>query len=74
MISNIIRKLNSYLSIWCKKNKPINTIKDSIIKKYIINNIRKNKIIKKNLKKTHNIFGHRYWPFHNKLKRFWNLP
>ena len=57
MISNIVRKLNSYLSFWCKSNKAINASKDALIKKYIKDNIRKNKIIKTNLKKTHNTFN-----------------
>ena len=72
MISNIIRKLNSYLSIWCKKNKPLNTIKDSIIKKYIKDNIGKNKIIRKNLKKTHNIFNRKLYSLlqRNDIKNF----
>ena len=57
MISNIIRRLNSYLSFWIKSNKPINQYKDKLIKKYIQKNISQNKIIKKNLKETHNIFN-----------------
>ena len=35
MISNIIRKLNSYLSFWCKDNESINEQKDKLIKNYI---------------------------------------
>ena len=57
MISNIVRKLNSYLSFWCKSNKKINTSKDALIKKYIKDKIKRNKIIETNLKKTHNIFN-----------------
>ena len=57
MISDIIRKLNSYLSFWTKSNEPINQNKDKVIKKYIQKNILQNKIIKKNLKETHNIFN-----------------
>ena len=57
MISNIVRKLNSYLSFWCKSNKTINTSKDALIKKYIKDKIKRNKIIETNLKKTHNIFN-----------------
>ena len=34
MISDIVRKLNSYLSFWIKDNKPIK-FKDKLIKKYI---------------------------------------
>ena len=57
MISEIIRKLNSYLSFWCTNNEPINNRKDTLIKEYIKKNILQNKIIKKNLKETHNIFN-----------------
>lgn len=57
MIENIIRKLNTNLSFWCKKNKKINTNKDLIIRKYIQNNLLTNQIIKKNLKETHNLFN-----------------
>ena len=57
MISDIIRKLNSYLSFWSKNNEPINNRKDTLIKEYIKKNISQNKIIKKNLKETHNIFN-----------------
>ena len=35
MISDILRKLNSYLSFWIKNNKPINQNKDTLIRKYI---------------------------------------
>ena len=35
MISDILRKLNSYLSFWIKNNKPINQNKDTLIQKYI---------------------------------------
>ena len=35
MISDIIRKLNSYLSFWIWDNKPVNRSKDKLIKKYI---------------------------------------
>jgi hypothetical protein len=57
MISDIIRKLNSYLSFWTKSNKKINQNKDRLIKRYIQTNILQSKIIKKNLKETHNIFN-----------------
>ena len=57
MISDIVRKLNSYLSFWIRDNKPVNHNKDKLIKKYIQKNISLNKLIKKNLKKTHNIFN-----------------
>ena len=57
MIENIIRKLNTNLSFWCKKNKKINTNKDLIIREYIQNNLLTNQIIKKNLKETHNLFN-----------------
>ena len=57
MISDIVRKLNSYLSFWIRDNKPVNHNKDKLIKKYIQKNISLNKIIKRNLKKTHNIFN-----------------
>ena len=57
MISNIVRKLNSYLSFWCKSNETINASKDALIKKYIKEKIKQNKIIKTNLKETHNIFN-----------------
>jgi putative sugar O-methyltransferase len=61
MISNIVRKLNSYLSFWIKNNKPINQNKDRLIKKYIQKNLSQNKIIKKNLKETHNIFNEKLY-------------
>ena len=57
MISDITRKLNSYLSFWCKNNDPINNQKDVLIKKYIKQKISHNKINQKNLKKTHDIFN-----------------
>ena len=61
MISDIVRKLNGYLSFWIKDNEPINHNKDKLIKKYIQKNISLNKIIKKNLKKTHNIFNQKLY-------------
>tara|TARA_B100000795_G_scaffold15888_1_gene10675 strand:- start:3277 stop:4218 length:942 start_codon:yes stop_codon:yes gene_type:complete len=61
MISDIIRKLNSYLSFWTKSNKITNQNKDRLIKKYIQKNIFQNKINKKNLKQTHNIFNKRLY-------------
>ena len=61
MISDIIRKLNSYLSFWTKNNKITNQNKDRLIKKYIQKNIFQNKINKKNLKQTHNIFNKRLY-------------
>jgi len=61
MITNIIRKLNSFLSFWCKENKPINLAKDILIKKYIKKKILKNKIVKKNLKETHSIFNNKLY-------------
>ena len=61
MISDIIRKLNSYLSFWIWDNKPVNRSKDKLIKKYIQKNISLNKIIKKNLKETHNIFNEKLY-------------
>ena len=61
MISDIARKLNSYLSFWIKDNEPVNYNKDKLIKKYIQKNISLNKIIKKNLKKTHNIFNQKLY-------------
>ena len=61
MISDIIRKLNSYLSFWIRDNKPVNRSKDKLIKKYIQKNISLNKIIKKNLKETHNIFNEKLY-------------
>ena len=61
MISDIVRKLNGYLSFWIKDNEPINPNKDRLIKKYIQKNISLNKIIKKNLKKTHNIFNQKLY-------------
>ena len=61
MIENIIRKLNANLSFWCKKNKSINNSKDILIRKYIQNNLLTNKIIKKNLKETHNVFNKRLY-------------
>ena len=57
MISDILRKLNSYLSFWIKNNKPINQNKDTLIRKYIQKKISENRIINKNLKETHNIFN-----------------
>ena len=68
MISNIVRKLNSYLSFWIKNNKPINQNKDRLIKKYIQKNISQNKIIKKNLKETHNIFNKKLYLLLQKKK------
>ena len=61
MISDIIRKLNSYLSFWIWDNKPVSRSKDKLIKKYIQKNISLNKIIKKNLKETHNIFNEKLY-------------
>jgi hypothetical protein len=61
MISDIVRKLNGYLSFWIKDNEPVNRNKDKLIKKYIQKNISLNKIIKKNLKKTHNIFNQKLY-------------
>ena len=57
MISDILRKLNSYLSFWIKNNKPINQNRDTLIRKYIQKKISENRIINKNLKETHNIFN-----------------
>lgn len=57
MISDIIRKLNSYLSFLCEKNKRISSSKDKLIKRFIKENIKKYNLIKKNLKNTHNIFN-----------------
>ena len=57
MISDYLRKLNSYLSFWCNNNKKINVTKDSLIKNFIKKNLKNKKIDKKNLKKTHNIFN-----------------
>ena len=57
MISDIIRKLNSYLSFLCAKNKRISSSKDKLIKRFIKENIKKYNLIKKNLKNTHNIFN-----------------
>ena len=72
MISDIIRKLNSYLSFWCKKNKPVSANKDLLIKRYIKNNIESNKIIKNNLKETHNIFNKKLYLLlqKNNIKNF----
>ena len=61
MIIDITRKLNSFLSFWCKENKPINNQKDILIKKYIKENISQEKINKKNLKKTHIIFNRKLY-------------
>ena len=61
MISDIVRKLNGYLSFWIKDNEPVNCNKDKSIKKYIQKNISLNKIINKNLKKTHNIFNQKLY-------------
>ena len=57
IISNLLRRLSGYLSIWIKDNKIISIKKDIFIKKTISNNLKKNHIIKKNLKKTHQIFN-----------------
>jgi len=57
MISDYVRKLNSYLSFWCKSNKRINHSKDIIIKNFIKKNLKIKSINPKNLKKTHNIFN-----------------
>ncbi|WP_415323615.1 hypothetical protein [Candidatus Pelagibacter sp. Uisw_127] len=61
MISDIVRKLNGYLSFWIEDNVPVNRNKDKLIKKYIQKNISSNKIINKNLKKTHNIFNQKLY-------------
>ena len=66
MISDILRKLNSYLSFWCKKNKLVNKRNDVFIKKNIRKHIKKNIIIKKNLKETHNIFNKKLYLLLNK--------
>ena len=72
MISDIIRKLNSCLSAWCKKNKPVSANKDLLIRRYIKNNIESNKIIKNNLKETHNIFNKKLYLLlqKNNIKNF----
>ena len=57
MISDYLRKLNSYLSFWCKNNQKVNKAKDILIKDFIKKNLQNNKINIKNLKKTHNIFN-----------------
>lgn len=57
MLSDILRKLNSYLSFWCKKNRPVDTSKDKNIREDIKKMILQINIIQKNLKETHNIFN-----------------
>ncbi len=57
MISDYVRKLNSYLSFWCKNNIKINHSKDTLIRTFIKKNLIKKNINSKNLKKTHNIFN-----------------
>lgn len=57
MLSDILRKLNSYLSFWCKKNKPVSNKRDKQIKEAIRKKILLINIIQKNLKETHNIFN-----------------
>ena len=57
MLDNILRILNGYLSIWCKKNKPINNSKDKkIIKQIEKKNLQIN-VDYKNLKTTHRVFN-----------------
>ena len=70
MISDIVRKLNGYLSFWIKDNEPVNCNKDKLIKKYIQKNISLNKIINKNLKKTHNIFNQKLYLLLQKKKYY----
>jgi len=57
MISDYLRKLNSYLSFWCTDNQKVNITKDILIKDFIKKNLKNNKINIKNLKKTHTIFN-----------------
>ena len=47
MISDIVRKLNGYLSFWIMDNKPVNRNKDKLIKKYIQKKYYKIKLSKK---------------------------
>ena len=61
MINNLIRKFISYLSFWCKKNKKNPVSQNSSIKIFINRNLKKNYLIKKNLKKTHNIFNNQIY-------------
>ena len=72
MISNIVRKLNSSLSFWCENNTQINVKKDAIIQKFVNDNLKKKKIKKKNLKKTHNIFNNKLYSLFQKenIKNF----
>ena len=57
MISDYLRKLNTYLSFWCNNNKKINATRDNLIKTFIKKDLKNKKINKKNLKKTHNLFN-----------------
>jgi putative sugar O-methyltransferase len=61
MINNLIRKLISYLSFWCKNNKKISISQNGSIKIFIKKNLKKNYLIRKNLKKTHNIFNNQIY-------------
>ena len=57
IISNILRKLSSYLSFWIRDIKKISDTKDLIIRKEIFYKLKQNNTTKKNLKKTHQIFN-----------------
>jgi hypothetical protein len=72
IISNLLRRLSGYLSFWIKDNKIVSIKKDIFIKKTISNNLIKNHIIKKNLKKTHQIFNSQIYSLliKNDLKKF----
>ena len=72
IISNLLRRLSGYLSFWIKDNKIVSIKKDIFIKKTISNNLKKNHIIKENLKKTHQIFNSQIYSLliKNDLKKF----
>ena len=56
MISNILRKILSYLSIWYP-NKKILSKKDIVLRDFISKKLIKTNVNKKNLKKTHKEFN-----------------
>ena len=56
MISNILRKILSYLSIWYP-NKKISSKKDIVLRDFISKKLIKTNVNKKNLKKTHKEFN-----------------
>ena len=71
ILSNIIRKLLSFLSFWYQ-NKIISPKKDEKIRSYISKKIKLSKTLKKNLKKTHQEFNEEILDLilNNNLKNF----